>query len=177
MKCVSEHGVYTRIPDRGTHLIVCLYVDDMLVSGDNDDEIVEFKSKMMKEFEMSDLGCLSYFLGTKFVKIGSGIFLHQTKWHGKLLEELKLGNNFVMKLNIDNKSVIDLAKYPLSHGRRKQIETKYQFLRDQVNKEKLELECCKSVDQLTNLLTKPLAASKFMELRNKIGMKFIDDLN
>lgn len=38
-------------------LIECLYVDDLLVTGSNEEEIVEFKKRMMEEFEMSNLGC------------------------------------------------------------------------------------------------------------------------
>ena len=42
-------------------MIVCLYVDDMIFTGDL--EIDEFKASMMKEFEMTDLGLMKYFLG------------------------------------------------------------------------------------------------------------------
>jgi hypothetical protein len=42
-----------------------------------------------------------------------------------------------MRLNVDNKSAISLARNPIAHGRSKHIETKYHFLRDQVSKGKL----------------------------------------
>lgn len=35
---------------------------------------------MNKEFEMSDLEYLSYFLGIKFLKIKTGMILHQRKY-------------------------------------------------------------------------------------------------
>ena len=40
---------------------------------------------------------------------------------------------------IDNVSAIRLAKNPVSHGRSKHIEVRFHFLREQVNKGKLEL--------------------------------------
>lgn len=48
-----------------------------------------------------------------------------------------------MKLFSDNKSAFDLENHPVCHGRSKHIERMYHFLRDQVNKGKLELEPCK----------------------------------
>ena len=64
----------------------------------------------------------------------------QALWLEALMEELNLRDCNPMRLLIDNKSTIDLAKHPVAHGRSKHIETKFHFLRDQVSKEKLELE-------------------------------------
>ena len=64
----------------GTNLlIVYLYVDDLQVTGSNEGEIEEFKKKMKKEFEISDLRLLSYFLGIEFKTIDNGTMMHQTK--------------------------------------------------------------------------------------------------
>jgi len=66
----------------------------------------------------------------------------QALWLETLLEELKLRDYKAMKLYVDNKSAISLAKHPVAHGRSKHIETRFHFLKDQVNKEKLRLEYC-----------------------------------
>ena len=42
-------------------LIVCLYVDDLIFTGDF--VIEDFKSVMKDEFEMTDLGLMRYFMG------------------------------------------------------------------------------------------------------------------
>jgi hypothetical protein len=73
-KCVSEHGVYMKGSSKLDHIILCLYVDDLLVTGANEKEIRKFKSSLMQEFEMSDLGNLSYFLGMEFKHIDRGVF-------------------------------------------------------------------------------------------------------
>ena len=56
-----EPTLYTKVNEHGNILIVCLYVDDMIFTGDL--EIDEFKAAMTKEFEMTDLGLMKYFLG------------------------------------------------------------------------------------------------------------------
>lgn len=61
-----------------------------------------------------------------------------------------------VKLLIDNKYAIVLAKGPVAHGRSKYIETRFHFLRDQVNKERIVLEHYKTEVQLADILTKPL---------------------
>jgi len=65
-----------------------------------------------------------------------------------LLIEMQLIENEKMKLRVDRKSAIDLAKHPIAHGRSKHIETHFHFLRDQINKGKLEVMHCKTEEQV-----------------------------
>jgi len=44
-------------------LIIVLYVDDLIFTGSNDSIIENFKEEMKKEFDMTNLGLLRYFLG------------------------------------------------------------------------------------------------------------------
>jgi len=94
----------------------------------------------------------------------------QAQWINMLLLELQLVKDEKMKLRIDSKSAIDLAKHPVAHGRSKHIETKFHFLRDQVNNGKLEIKYCKTDEQIADLLTKPLKSSNFDYLKMKLGM-------
>lgn len=43
-------------------IIPCIYVDDLLIMGNNEGYIAEFKGDLMKEFEMTDLDLVTYFL-------------------------------------------------------------------------------------------------------------------
>ena len=47
-------------------LVIVLYVDDMLLTGPNEDHIVDFKAELNSAFEMSDLGLLHHYLGIQF---------------------------------------------------------------------------------------------------------------
>ena len=82
-----------------------------------------------------------------------------------LLEELGVVTTDAIKLLVDNKSAIDLAKNPVSPGHSKHIETKFHFLRDQVTKRKIKLVLYKTKIQLANIFTKALKIDKFKELR------------
>ena len=101
----------------------------------------------------------------------------QTNWIEMLLSELKAVEVTKMKVLVDNKSAIDLANNPLSHGRSKHIERRFHFLRDQVNKEKLELEYCNTEIQLADILTKPMAKARFDALKKLIGMGSLENMN
>lgn len=72
--CVSEHGLYVNNTDRASRIIICLNVYDFFIKGVDEAEIKRVKSKLMHEFEMSDLGNLSYFLGMEFKDMGEGVF-------------------------------------------------------------------------------------------------------
>ncbi|WVY96568.1 hypothetical protein V8G54_028719 [Vigna mungo] len=103
--------------------------------------------------------------------------LELTVWLEELLRELQMILERPMKLKMDNTSAINLARNPMSHGRSKHIEVRFHFLRDIVNKERIELCYCKAAEQLADLFTKPLAADKFEVVREKIGIVSLKDLN
>jgi hypothetical protein len=54
--------VYKRGKD-GNGIIVGVYVDDLIITGEDPQAIAIFKQQMMGEFDMSDLGLLTYYLG------------------------------------------------------------------------------------------------------------------
>jgi hypothetical protein len=64
-KCPSEHTLYVKTGDKGTLLIVSLYVDDLIFTGNNEDMFLDFKEHMKKEFDMSDMGKMRHFLGVE----------------------------------------------------------------------------------------------------------------
>jgi hypothetical protein len=44
-------------------VVLGVCVDDLIVTGSNPAEILKFKQEMTTQFEMSDLGLLSFYLG------------------------------------------------------------------------------------------------------------------
>ncbi|KAK2391129.1 hypothetical protein QL285_064616 [Trifolium repens] len=80
-------------------------------------------------------------------------------------------------LKIDNKSAINLAKNPVSHGKSKHIETRFHFLRDQVTKGKLKLEYCSTDNQQADILTKAVKRDQFLKLRREMRVVSFDSLN
>ncbi|GKF24132.1 hypothetical protein Tco_0076454 [Tanacetum coccineum] len=70
----------------------------------------------------------------------------------------------------DNKGAIDLSKNPVQHSRSKHIEIRHHFLRDNVQKGHISIEKVPSVDNITDILTKPLKRESFNYLRLGLGM-------
>ncbi|WVY95960.1 hypothetical protein V8G54_028111 [Vigna mungo] len=344
-RCLVEHSLYVKTTKANNVLIVCLYVDDLLLTGSNLKELEEFKQLMQTEFDMTDMGELGYFLGMEFSKTSVGLLMHQRKyvkdilskfmmdkcneaetplevgkklrinaeeegvdgtrykqlvgslrflcnnhpyimfgvgllsrfmsnpkkshmtaakrmmryikgtedlgimfqlgqkceglklvgysyadfggdeddkkstsgsiffihgalvswsskkqnvialssceseyvagchavcqsiWLSEILKSLKVNTMDCVDLNLDNTSAINLAKNPISHGRSKHIDIKYHFLRDMVNKGKINLKHCRTELQLADIFTKSLNRERFNFLRTRIGVQSLKTLN
>ena len=61
VKSPSEATLYVKQINANL-IIVSVYVDDLLVTGNDEKLIKEFKAKMLQVFEMSDLGLMTFFL-------------------------------------------------------------------------------------------------------------------
>jgi hypothetical protein len=118
-KCKSEYGLYTRIKDQGS-LIVGVYVDDLIIMGEQFSELIQFQEEMKKVFRMSDLGALSYYLGIEVRQGSRGMELCQRSYATKLLEKAGLSDcnscttpmEPKLKLSKDSKSpVVDATEY------------------------------------------------------------------
>ncbi|KAK9076273.1 hypothetical protein SSX86_004606 [Deinandra increscens subsp. villosa] len=81
-KCIHEAGVYV-IKRSGSVLILCVYVDDILLTGTRENDIQSFKERMKTHFEMSDMGLLSYYLG---IENRRGICIKQAAYARKVLK-------------------------------------------------------------------------------------------
>jgi len=53
VKCTVKFEVYVKSTSHTNTLIVCLYVDDLIITGNVDAKIEEFKGRMKTEFEMT----------------------------------------------------------------------------------------------------------------------------
>jgi dihydroorotase len=82
-----------------------------------------------------------------------------------------------IKLVIDNKSAINLAKNPITHRKSKPVETRFHYLRDQVNKCKIIVEYCSTNDKVAYVFTKPVKRDQFLELRKQLGVVYFESLN
>jgi hypothetical protein len=67
-------------------LVVGIYVDDLIITGSDCDNIRSFKEEMAAVFKMSDLGFLHYYLGIEVKQSVSGILLSQGAYAKKIME-------------------------------------------------------------------------------------------
>ena len=85
-KSLSEATLYVKHQSNEV-LMISLYVDDLLVTGNNAGMIQEFKQEMMKVFEMTDLGLMTFFLGLEIKQAEYEVFICQKKYVKEILKK------------------------------------------------------------------------------------------
>ena len=94
----------------------------------------------------------------------------QILWMIKSLADLKVTYTDPIPLHCDNTSAISLSKNPVLHSKSKHIPIKYHFLREQVTNIIVQLNYIPSKEKTADIFTKPLAATPFGYLRQKLGV-------
>lgn len=72
----------------GKIAILIVYVDDIILTGDDSPELKRLKERLAEEFKIKDLGALKYFLGMEFARFEEDIFVNQRKYVLDLLGEI-----------------------------------------------------------------------------------------
>nr|ABA98046.1 retrotransposon protein, putative, Ty1-copia subclass [Oryza sativa Japonica Group] len=96
---VHKHG--------DNQLFVQIYVDDIIFGCSTHALVVDFAETMRREFEMSMMGELSYFLGLQIKQTPQGTFVHQTKYTKDLLRRFKMENCKPISTPIGSTAVLD----------------------------------------------------------------------
>ncbi|XP_021717945.1 uncharacterized protein LOC110685730 [Chenopodium quinoa] len=86
----DEHGNLLRLKARYLQLNVLIYVDDLIVAGNNEVALSKFKAYLGKCFKMKDLGVLKYFLGLEVARSKQGIYICQRKYSLDIISETGL---------------------------------------------------------------------------------------
>uniref|UniRef100_A0A2N9IS94 Integrase catalytic domain-containing protein n=1 Tax=Fagus sylvatica TaxID=28930 RepID=A0A2N9IS94_FAGSY len=82
-------------------ILLLLYVDDMIITGDDISGIQELKDFLSQNFEMKDLGHLSYFLGLEITSFDDGFYLTQAKYTSDLLSRAGLTDQKIVDTPIE----------------------------------------------------------------------------
>jgi len=93
--CMLENGFKASECDKciyyksfeNDHVIISLYVDDLLIFGTSLNIIKNTKNLLCENFSMKDLGNASVILGMKITKMNDGIFLDQSHYVEKILKK------------------------------------------------------------------------------------------
>jgi len=87
-QCPYEHALYIK-KSKGDVMFLALYVDYLIFMGNNVEMIQEFKDIMTKEFEMTNVGLMEYFLGLEVKQGEKGIFVSQERYAEEILNKFK----------------------------------------------------------------------------------------
>jgi hypothetical protein len=80
----SNDTLYFRMKNKHMVILV-LYVDDLIITGNNEAHIKQVKEELKAGFKMTDLGTLHYYLGVEISQHPNQIFLSQTKYATEFL--------------------------------------------------------------------------------------------
>ena len=87
-QCNGEHTLFYRHSLSGGVVILLVYVDDIIITGDDSLAIVELASYLASEFVIKHLGPLRYFLGIEVAYSSNGLFICQQKYTKELLQDM-----------------------------------------------------------------------------------------
>ena len=93
----ADKCVYTKFDELGKRVIICLYVDDMLIFGTDQEQVDSTKEFLSSKFAMKDIGEADVILGIRIKRNGKEISLSQchyietvlTKFSSKGCRELR----------------------------------------------------------------------------------------
>jgi hypothetical protein len=88
-------------------LIVQVYVDDIVFCGSSHSLVVRFAEDMSKEFEMSMMGELQFFLGLQTKQAKEGTFVHQVKYTKDILKKFKMDESKPLSTSMSMTTVLD----------------------------------------------------------------------
>ncbi|CAA7022736.1 unnamed protein product [Microthlaspi erraticum] len=85
----ADYSLFT-FDRNGIKIRMLIYVDDMILTGNNEKALQDFKTYLSSCFKMKDLGHLKYFLGIEVARNTSGFYLSQRKYALDIIAETGL---------------------------------------------------------------------------------------
>ncbi|KAG6492442.1 hypothetical protein ZIOFF_047405 [Zingiber officinale] len=96
--------------------------------------------------------------------------VNQAIWLRKLLNDMSYIMEKETKVSVDNQAALEISKNPVFHGKTKHFNVKYYYLREVQQMGEVELIYYTTEDQLADIFTKSFHQSRFVWLREKIGV-------
>lgn len=111
----SDYSLFT-YRQQNVHLSVLVYVDDLIVAGDNAHVVTKLKEYLGRCFHMKDLGVLKYFLGLEVSRGNAGIFLCQRKYALDIVAETGLLGGKPVRFPIEQNQRLTLSTAPFMNN-------------------------------------------------------------
>ncbi|RVW91338.1 Retrovirus-related Pol polyprotein from transposon RE1 [Vitis vinifera] len=86
-RSTTIHSVFYHHNSSGQCIYLVVYVDDIVIIGNDQNGIQKLKQHLFTHFQTKDLGKLKYFLGIEIAQSSSGVVLSQRKYALNILEE------------------------------------------------------------------------------------------
>uniref|UniRef100_A0A2N9HSX5 Reverse transcriptase Ty1/copia-type domain-containing protein n=1 Tax=Fagus sylvatica TaxID=28930 RepID=A0A2N9HSX5_FAGSY len=124
----EDHCVYLKRSKRSI-LILSLYVDDILLAGNDMDSIVTTKKWLSSSFEMKDMGEANFVLGVKITRDRSKklLSLSQGTYIKKILERFHMHNSKPIDTPMEKGCTLSLDQCPKNDEEKNQIHMLWQL--------------------------------------------------
>ena len=113
---------------------IAVYVDDIIIASESVEQINNLKCSLSGKYNMKDLGRLSYFLGVNIEQNENSVFINQSAYVNKLLNNFGFDNanpvatpadiSSVLEKASDDSDLFDPAKYQSAVGSLLYLSTK-----------------------------------------------------
>jgi len=100
----------------------------------------------------------------------------QAIWLRFVLDDLGEMQAEATPLFCDNMSAISMARNPIFHQRTRHINRKYHFIREALQEGVINIQFCRSEEQLADIFTKALPKDRFKHQKLKLGVKPVNSL-
>lgn len=97
-------------------MVVLIYVDDLLIIGDDADLIQQTKEYLQYVFKIKDLGELKFFLGIEFARSKEGILMHQRKYVLELISAMGLSGSKPAKVPLKVNKKLTTLEFDTQFG-------------------------------------------------------------
>ena len=92
--------VYVKDTKNG-YVILCMYVDDMLIIGSDDKMVKSTKAMLSTRFDMKDMGLGNVILGVKILRTSNGLVLSQSHYVDKILNKFNKDDSGMARTPLD----------------------------------------------------------------------------
>nr|GEY67436.1 hypothetical protein [Tanacetum cinerariifolium] len=120
----SDKCVYSKFNDSGKGVIICLYVDDMLIFGTDQNLVDKTKKFLSSRFLIKDIGEADVILGIKIKRENKGIIITQSHYIEKILKKfnredcssMRTPMDPIEKLKLNTGKPVDQLEYSRAIG-------------------------------------------------------------
>jgi hypothetical protein len=84
-----------------------VYVDDIIIGGSSHSLVARFVEDMSREFEMSMMGELQFFLVLQIKQSNEGTFVHQAKYTKDIVKKFKMDDSKAMETPLSTTTTPD----------------------------------------------------------------------